>query len=69
MKKTSKLRLYDEVLKIANQKKIGLGFDSDKLPDKSWLTNILQALDKNNQLLTKVSDFDGVIGITRDDLK
>ena len=48
MKKTSKLKLYDEVLKLSNQKKVGLGFDSEKLPDKSWLTNILQSLDPNN---------------------
>ena len=41
MKKTSKLRLYDEILKITNSKKLEIGFDSERLPDKNWLTNIL----------------------------
>ena len=41
MKKSSKLKLYDELLKVANTKKIILGFDSEKLPDKGWMVNIL----------------------------
>ena len=61
--------MFEELSRVSAQKKINLGFDASHLPDKTWISNILFKLDNANHLFLKINDLEGVIGLTRDELK
>jgi hypothetical protein len=55
-KKIKKLDLYMMVSAILENKKLNLGFDIYKIPNKQWLLDILQHLDPKNSLFSFKED-------------
>ncbi|CAD8055897.1 unnamed protein product [Paramecium sonneborni] len=67
-KNISKLKLFEELDKICQQKQIAFRFNIDRLRDKQWMVNVLFILNDQNDVFKLYLDSEKVIGIARDDL-
>ena len=50
----TRLELFQELDKYCNNKKIGLSFHTETLPDKDWMINVLFTIDPENARFNRI---------------